>query len=35
MFTVGLSTIARKWKHPKCPLADEWIMKMWYRDPTE
>ena len=20
------------WKQPKCPLTDEWIKKMWYRD---
>ena len=22
-------TIARTWKQPKCPLADEWIKKKW------
>jgi len=22
--------IARTWKQPRCPLADEWIIKMWY-----
>ena len=22
--------IARTWKQPKCPLAEEWIKKMWY-----
>ena len=26
-----LSTIAKLWKEPKCPLTDEWIKKMWYR----
>ena len=26
----ALSTIARLWKEPKCPLTDEWIKKMWY-----
>ena len=25
-----LVAIARKWKQPKCPSADEWVMKMWY-----
>ena len=30
MFTVALSTIAKVWKEPKCPLMDEWIKKMWY-----
>ena len=30
MFTAALFTIARSWKQPKCPLADEWIKKMWY-----
>ena len=29
MFTVALSTIAKVWKEPKCPVMDEWI-KMWY-----
>ena len=22
--------IARAWKQPRCPLADEWIRKLWY-----
>ena len=30
MFTVALFTIARTWKQPRCPLADEWIRKQWY-----
>ena len=30
MFIVALFTIARKWKQPRCPLADEWIKKLWY-----
>ena len=25
-----LFTIARTWKQPRCPLADEWIRKLWY-----
>ena len=29
MFTAALFTIARTWKQPKCPVADEWIKKMW------
>ena len=35
MFTVVLFTIARTWKHPKCPLKNEWIRKMWYIYTTE
>ena len=27
-FIAELSTIAKKWKQPKCPLADEGIRKM-------
>ena len=30
MFTAALFTIARTWKQPRCPLADEWIIKLWY-----
>ena len=30
MFTEALFTIARTWKQPKCPSADEWIKKMQY-----
>ena len=30
MFTAALSTIAKVWKEPKCPLMDEWIKKMWF-----
>ena len=22
--------IARTWKQPRCPSADEWIIKLWY-----
>ena len=29
MFIAALFTIARSWKHRKCPSTDEWI-KMWY-----
>ena len=24
------NTIARTWKQPRCPSADEWISKLWY-----
>ena len=30
MFTPALFTIARTWKQPRCPSADEWIRKLWY-----
>ena len=30
MFIVAPFTIARTWKQPRCPLADEWIRKLWY-----
>ena len=30
MFIAALFTIARTWKPPRCPLADEWIRKLWY-----
>ena len=30
MFTAALFTIAATWKQPRCPLTDEWIMKLWY-----
>ena len=29
IFTAALFTIARMWKQPRCPLADEWIRKLW------
>ena len=29
MFIAALFIIARTWKQPKCPSADEWIKKMW------
>lgn len=25
----------KKWKQPKCPSADEWTNRMWYRHRTE
>ena len=30
MFITALITIARTWKQPRCPLADEWIRKLWH-----
>ena len=30
MTIAALFTIARTWKQPRCPLADEWIRKLWY-----
>ena len=30
LFISALFTIARTWKQPRCPLADEWIRKLWY-----
>ena len=30
MFIAALFTIARTWKQPRCPWADEWIRKLWY-----
>ena len=30
MFTATVFAIARTWKQPRCPSADEWIRKLWY-----
>ena len=30
LFIAALFTIARTWKQPRCPSADEWIRKLWY-----
>ena len=30
MFNAALFTIAKTWKHLKCPSVDKWIKKMWY-----
>jgi len=30
LFITALFTIARTWKQARCPLADEWIRKLWY-----
>ena len=29
-FIETLFIIARTWKQPRCPSADEWIRKLWY-----
>ena len=30
MFITALFIIARTWKQPRCPSADEWTRKLWY-----
>src|SRR5574337_876755 len=30
IFIAALFIIARIWKQPRCPSADEWIRKLWY-----
>ena len=30
MFILGMSTITKLWKEPRCPLKIEWIKKMWF-----
>ena len=30
VFITALFTIARTWRQPRCPSADEWIGKLWY-----
>ena len=30
MFIGALFILARTWKQPRCPSADEWIRKLWY-----
>ena len=35
VFIAALFIIARTWKQPRCPSADEWIRKLWYICPTE
>ena len=31
MFIAALFIIARTWKQPRCPSAEEWIRKLWYK----
>ena len=35
MFIAALFIIARTWKQPRCPSADEWIRRLWYIYTTE
>ena len=35
VFTAVLFIIGKTWKLPKCPLTDEWIKKVWYRNIME
>ena len=30
LFIAALFTLARTWKQPRYPSADEWIRKLWY-----
>ena len=30
MFIAAQLTIAKCWKHPKCPSVNEWFKKLWY-----
>ena len=30
IFIAALFIIARTWKQPRCPSANEWIRKLWY-----
>ena len=30
LYIAALFTIARTWKHPRCPLTNEWIKKLLY-----
>ena len=30
MFIAAQFTIAKYWRQPKCPTANEWIQKPWY-----
>ena len=30
MFIAAQFTIAKYWKQPKCPSANEWVQKLWY-----
>ena len=35
VFIAALFTIAKTWKHPKCPSTDEWIKKTWFIQTVE
>ena len=31
----ALHSMAKTWKHPKCPTTEAWINKMWYTQTVE
>jgi hypothetical protein len=35
MFITALFVIARSWKQPRYPMAEEWVQKMWFIYPME
>jgi len=35
VFPAALFATAGTGKQPRCPLADEWIKKMWHKDTAE
>ena len=35
MLILALFTKAKTWKHPPCPLTDEWKKKIWYLSTIE
>ena len=35
MFIAALFIISRTWNQPRCPSADEWIRKLWYKNTME
>jgi hypothetical protein len=35
VFIAALFTIAKLWKHSRCPTTDKWTKKMWYLYTTE
>ena len=35
IFIAALFTIAKTWRQPRCPSAEEWIKKTWYMDTME
>ena len=35
VFIAALFAIARTWKLPRCPSANEWIRKLWYINTME
>ena len=35
LFIAALFTVARTWKKPRCPSADEWMRKLWHINTIE